>query len=148
MANAAAYTEKQSGGPASYGLLVAGRPVGCAETRVVDAWHAGDLDRAGYRVRVEIIGGDEPAYVAFIEEWPSFALIGSSVLDVLHRLDVAMTGWSSMQVAAGRSVPPPRRPRVVPPRRSTFSTGTGEGRDPEPGAERDPQTREVRDQGR
>jgi hypothetical protein len=52
------------------------------ETRRMDTWHAGELERAGYRVRVDIIAGDEPACVAFIEEWPSFALIGSSVLDV------------------------------------------------------------------
>jgi hypothetical protein len=53
----------------------------------VDTWHAGDLERSGYRVRVEIVGGDPMACVAFIEEWPNFALIGSSVLDVLARLD-------------------------------------------------------------
>ena len=111
----------------------------------MDTWHAGELERAGYRVRVEIIAGDEPACVAFIEEWPSFALIGSSVLDVLQRLDMAMTGWSSMQLAAGRTVPPPRRPKVLPPRRSTFSTGPNEGWDPEPHAARDTETQEGRD---
>ncbi|HAF08924.1 MAG TPA: hypothetical protein DCK98_02425 [Chloroflexi bacterium] len=89
----------------------------------MDTWHAGDLERSGYRVLVEIVGGDPMACVAFIEEWPNFALIGSSVLDVLARLDVAMTDWSSMQRLAGRTVPPPRRPKVLPPRRSTFRLG-------------------------
>ena len=115
------------------------------ETRLVDTWHAGELERAGYRVRVEIIAGDEPACVAFIEEWPSFALIGSSVLDVLSRLDMAMTGWSSMQLAAGRTVPPPRRPKVLPPRRSTFRSGVSEEFDPEPRAEPQSEMPEGRD---
>ena len=84
---------------------------------MVDAWHAGDLERAGYHVRVEIVAGDPTVYVAFIEEWPNFALIGSSVLDVLARLDVAMMDWSSVQLAAGRTVPPPQRPNVLPPNR-------------------------------
>jgi hypothetical protein len=87
---------------------------------VVDTWHAGELDRAGYTVRVEIIAGDPIACVAFIDEWPTFALIGSSVLDVLARLDAAMTGWSAMQLAGGRPVPPSRRPKLLPPSRSTF----------------------------
>ena len=100
-------------------------PDGGAETRLVDMRHAPELGHAGYRVRVEIIGGDAPACVAFIEEWPNFALVGSSVLEVLSLLDAAMTGWSSVQLAAGRTVPPPRRPRVLPPRRSTFRTGPG-----------------------
>jgi hypothetical protein len=86
----------------------------------MDSWHAGELDRAGYSVRVEIIAGDPIACVAFIDEWPTFALIGSSVLDVLERLDDAMTDWSAMQLASGRPVPPPRRPKVLPPHRSTF----------------------------
>ena len=111
----------------------------------MDTWHAGELERAGYRVRVEIIAGDEPACVAFIEEWPSFALIGSSVLDVLSRLDMAMTGWSSMQLAAGRTVPPPRRPKVLPPRRSTFRSGTSDEFDPEPRAEPESELPEGRD---
>jgi hypothetical protein len=110
----------------------------------METWHAGELERAGYRVRVDIIAGDAPACVAFIEEWPSFALIGSSVLEVLSRLDMAMTGWSSMQIAAGRTIPPPHRPKVLPPRRSTFSTGPGEGWDPELRAERESGTHEGR----
>ena len=111
----------------------------------MDTWHAGELERAGYRVRVEIIAGDEPACVAFIEEWPSFALIGSSVLEVLSRLDMAMTGWSSMQLAAGRTVPPPRRPKVLPPRRSTFRSGTSDEFDQEPRAEPESELPERRD---
>jgi len=111
----------------------------------VDAWHAGDLERAGYRVRVEIIAGDEPACVAFIEEWPNFALIGSSVLEVLSRLDAAMTGWSSMQLAAGRTVPPARRPHLLPPRRSTFRAAPSEEWAPEPPAERATEIQEGRD---
>jgi len=98
----------------------------------MDTWHAGELERAGYRVRVDVIAGDPPACVAFIEEWPSFALIGASVLEVLSRLDAAMTGWSSMQLAAGRPVPPPHRPKVLPPRRSSFRLG------PEPDLGREP----------
>ena len=86
----------------------------------MDTWHAGELDRAGYSVRVDIIAGDPIACVAFIDEWPTFALIGSSVLDVLARLDAAMTDWSRMQLAGGRAVPPPRRPKLLPPHRSTF----------------------------
>jgi hypothetical protein len=96
----------------------------------MDTWPAGELDRAGYRVRIEIIAGDPIACVAFIEEWPTFALIGSSVLDVLARLDGAMTDWSRMQLTSGREVPPARRPKVLPPHRSIFGDGPSEERDP------------------
>lgn len=92
----------------------------------MDTWHAGDLERSGYCVRVEIIAGDPMACVAFIEEWPNFALIGSSVLEVLARLDVAMRDWSSMQHAAGRTIPPPRRPKLLPPRRWAFGKRSSE----------------------
>jgi hypothetical protein len=140
------YTEKGSfcSGPATAFSSLGAAHAG-AETQLVDTWHAGELERAGYRVRVEIIAGDEPACVAFIEEWPNFALIGSSVLDVLSRLDTAMTGWSSMQLAAGRTVPPPRRPKVLPPQRSTFRSGTSEELEPEPRAEQESKMPEGRD---
>ena len=64
---------------------------------------------AGYRVRVETTDGDESDCIAFIEEWPHFALSGSSVLDVLEQLDAAMADWAGAQRAAGQTVPPPAR---------------------------------------
>ena len=121
----------------SYGFSALGARVAGPETQRVDTWHAGELERAGYRVRVDVIAGDPPACVAFIEEWPSFALIGASVLEVLSRLDAAMTGWSSMQLAAGRPVPPPHRPKVLPPRRSSFRLGPEPDLGSEPGVDED-----------
>lgn len=85
----------------------------------MDRWRAGELDRSGYSVRIEIIAGDPIACVALIDEWPAFALIGSSVLDVLRRLDAAMTDWSAMQLASGQTVPPPHRPKRLLPTDST-----------------------------
>jgi hypothetical protein len=73
---------------------------------------------AGYRVRIEVIGTDPPAAIGFVEEWPGFTLIGTSVLDVLSRMDGAMAAWAAYEKAAGRAVPPPHRPRIAPPRRS------------------------------
>ena len=61
---------------------------------------------AGYRVRVETTDGDESDCIAFIEEWPHFALSGSSVLDVLEQLDAPMADWAGAQRAAGQTVPP------------------------------------------
>ncbi|HEY8655208.1 MAG TPA: hypothetical protein VIN34_00545 [Candidatus Limnocylindria bacterium] len=68
---------------------------------------AGALTRGGYRVRLERPGADQPGCVAFIEEWPHFALVGSSVREVLEQLQRAMDGWATAQRAAGQPVPPP-----------------------------------------
>src|SRR5438445_728781 len=98
--------------------------------------HAAAVDpRADVALLVDL--GDPPDGVAFIEEWPSFALIGASVLEVLSRLDAAMTGWSSMQLAAGRPVPPAHRPKVLPPRRSSFRLGPEPDLGSEPGVDED-----------
>ena len=68
-------------------------------------------------MRIEVVGTDPPAALGFIEEWPSFVLIGTSVLDVLERFDGAMAAWAAHEARAGREVPPPHAPRIAPPHR-------------------------------
>lgn len=68
-------------------------------------------------MRIEVVATDPPAAIGFIEEWPSFVLIGTSVLDVLERFDGAMAAWAAHEAQAGREVPPPHPPRIAPPRR-------------------------------
>lgn len=66
-------------------------------------------------MRIEVVGSDPPAAIGFIEEWPGFVLIGTSVLDVLARFDGAMAAWAAHEAKAGRDVPPPHAPRIAPP---------------------------------
>ena len=69
-------------------------------------------------MRIEVVGSDPPAAIGFVEEWPGFVLIGTSVLDVLERFDGAMAAWATHEREAGRDVPPPHPPRIAPPRRA------------------------------
>jgi hypothetical protein len=64
-----------------------------------------------------VVGSDSPAAIGFVLEWPGFSLIGTSVLDVLGRLDAAMTAWAAYEASAGREVPPPHQPVLPPPQR-------------------------------
>jgi len=94
---------------------------------------AGALTRGGYRVRLERPGADQPGCVAFIEEWPHFALVGSSVREVLEQLQRAMDGWATAQRAAGQPVDSADRARPLvrsTPTVRSGADGKGPGRRP------------------